>query len=213
MTAGALVGALVLAAGNGVRLGGPKALLLWPVEGGEEALALVQLRARVEAESDLALLVTRAPHAAALIADGSALPEGSEIVVSTAPDELGPAGSIAAASAHFSRADLWVVTPVDCPPVRPETVARLVEAASKPGIMAARPRSATLERRGHPVVLCAAALKRYAEPEPPPLRDVLRELGSAVVDVEVDDDGIVADVDRPEDLLRFGIDTPRFIST
>ena len=125
--------AIVLAAGQGSRLGGPKALLL--VGRGAAAMPLVeaQCRDRLAAESARALAVVR-PDVAALIGDRLRA-AGAEVVVSRAPDALGPAGSLAAAAAHLAQAAApprpVVVTPVDVR-VAAATVTSLLAALDGP---------------------------------------------------------------------------------
>jgi CTP:molybdopterin cytidylyltransferase MocA len=188
---------VVLAAGRGERLGGPKALLAWPNDDSSELpLALAHVRARRECER--VLVVTRADIAARLVSFGVTC----EIVVSQAPDELGPAGSLAAAAPHLGfDEELVLVIPVDTPPAAADTVNALL-AAMTPGVLAARPRHAG--RRGHPVLLRARALLRYRAPDPPPLRDHLRDL-DGVIDVDVDDRAVLADFDTSDDV------EPRFL--
>ena len=213
--------AIVLAAGKGARLGGPKALLLVrpPVSPHEMPLIEAQCRDRLAAESARALAVVR-PDVAALVA-GRLRAAGAEPVASRAPDALGPAGSLAAAAAHLASAftpDLVaLVTPVD---VRASAatasalVAALLAPSEGPPPLAAVPRHAG--RRGHPVALRAEALARYLDPDPPPLRDHLRALADRVLPVDVDDPLILEDLDFPhqtEALLRLtGGPTPVFWS-
>jgi molybdenum cofactor cytidylyltransferase len=199
---------IVLAAGRGVRLGGPKALLAWPSESGRLVpLAAVHAAVRRSCESDRVLIVTRADIGAALA--GHAPDLAAELVVSTAPDDDGPAGSIAAAydllaAEHSDSAagealpgDLILITPVDCPPVCARTAQALLDRlGERPELLAARPKHGP--RRGHPVVLRLTALAAYGAAHPPPLRDLLRELGDRVADVELDDEGVLLDIDGPE---------------
>lgn len=125
--------AVILAAGRGVRLGGPKALL-WTAPDGEPLVAaqcrdLLQngaFRAIAVVRQDVAEIV--APH----LVGASA-----ELLVSRALDEDGPAGSLAAAAAHLGNASFQaaIVTPVDVR-VRPSTVRALVDASHEPLIEA-----------------------------------------------------------------------------
>ena len=102
------------------------------------------------------------------------------------------AGGLAGAAEGW---DAVVVSPVDCPPVPAATLAALVAALAEPQVLASRPRHGS--RRGHPVVLRAAQLGRYLEPEPAALRDVLRALGVACRDVVTDDPSVLIDLDTP----------------
>ncbi|MEO7092599.1 MAG: NTP transferase domain-containing protein, partial [Polyangiales bacterium] len=115
--------ALVLAAGKGMRVGGPKALLL--VDGAPLLVAHVQARL---ADCDRVVVVTRRSIAAQL--DTSGWPaERVRVVLSDAPDDEGPAGSIAAAAQQLPRdlaeATCVLVIPVDVRPALPRTVALL----------------------------------------------------------------------------------------
>lgn len=218
---------IVLAAGLGRRLGGPKARLAWPCDadlGGDspaaEPLAWAHARARLHCESARVLVVTRAELADALSA--WPVPAGAELVVSTEPDDVGPAGSIAAAarrlqddhalSATSLRA---IVTPVDCPPVRGEVVAALLAALepaqARTSPVAARPRHEG--QRGHPIAMTGELFTAYLGADRPSLRDVLRAHAPRVCDVEVSDPGVLADLDTLEDYARLTgtREPPRFL--
>lgn len=206
---------IVLAAGAGKRLGGPKALLAWPAgaKGGvERPLAIAHAEARLAAESARVLVVVRTSVFHALLAH---VRPGIDLVSWTAPDDLGPAGSLAVAAPRIGDADAVVVTPVDVPPASAATVARLLVrldagASSAAPPLAVRPRH--LGRGGHPVVLRAEALQRYLEPDPPSLRDHLRALGDRCVDEEVDDPGVLHDLNVPVDVIRVLGGPPRFLA-
>ena len=193
---------VVLAAGAGERMGGPKALLV--VEG--EPLALLHAKRLVESGCAPAVLVTR-PELAGRF--GDCLPGDCMIAVSTAPD---PAGSLAvgldalAARSPLGDDDLLVITPVDAWPARLATLARLV-AAVHDGADAATPRHSG--RGGHPVVLRARVLGSFRD-APRPLRDVLADLGAGRVRIDVDDPGVAIDLDSPGDVLRATGAPPRF---
>lgn len=201
---------IVLAAGKGVRLGGPKALLMWPGKGNAPArpLAIAHAEARLAAESKRVVVVTRAPVMGALL---PYVRPGVDLLVSDADDDLGPAGSIAAASARVNDGDRVIVCPVDTLPARAETVAQLLARLGKDGAppLAVRPRHEG--RGGHPVVLQGRALARYRQADPPPLRDHLRALGAGCVDEEVADADVTVDLDRPADVMRVLRAPPTFL--
>lgn len=203
------VATIVLAAGSGKRLGGPKALLAWPAGKGKDIpIAVAHADARLAAESGLVLVVTRKAMMKPLFGYGR---PGLDLLVSEAPDELGPAGSIAAALPRLGDAAIVIVTPVDAPPARAETVASLLaRLAAEPALLAARP--VFKGRAGHPVALRRAALARYGEASPPPLRDHLRALGAAVADVEVTDLSVLIDLNTPADVMGLLHTLPRFIT-
>ncbi|WP_437586597.1 nucleotidyltransferase family protein [Sorangium sp. So ce1000] len=206
---------IVLAAGAGKRLGGPKALLAWPSAtkgGAERPLAIAHAEARLAAESARVLVVVRSSVFHALLAH---VQPGIDLVSWSAPDDLGPAGSLAVAAPRIGDAEAVIVTPVDVPPARAATVARLLArieagASLETPPLAVRPRH--LGRGGHPVVLRTEALQRYLEADPPPLRDHLRALGDRCVDEEVDDPGVLHDLNVPVDVIRVLGGPPRFLA-
>ena len=201
---------VVLAAGTGKRLGGPKALLAWPAPAGkgkELPLAVVHAETRLAAESARVLLVTRRPMMMSLL--GHVRP-GIDLLASDAADELGPAGSLAYAASRLGDAEGVIVTPVDTPPARAETVARLLDRLdAEPALLAARP--VYKGRAGHPVALRRAALARYQEPSPPPLRDHLKAMGAACADVDVPDTMVLVDLNTPADVMGLLKALPRFL--
>ena len=206
---------VVLAAGVGKRLGGPKALLAWPVgspgaprpaAGPDRPLAIAHAEERLAAESSRVLVVTRPPVVKVLL--GHVRP-GIDLLSSDAADDLGPAGSLAFALPRLGEVDVVIVTPVDTPPARAATVARLLAAlAADPALLAARP--VCHGRAGHPVALRLAALHRYAEPQPPPLRDHLHALGAACAAVDVADPTVLIDLNTPADVMGTLQVLPRF---
>jgi CTP:molybdopterin cytidylyltransferase MocA len=202
---------VVLAAGKGERIGGPKALLAWPDPSGkgEVPLAIAHAEARLQAESGRAVLVVRKEVANALL--GFVRP-GIDLLVSSADDALGPAGSLATAAARLAKEEtLVIVTPVDTPPAAAATVALLVDRLVEgPDLVAARPVQGG--RGGHPVVLRAGwLLSRFAVPKPPTLRDALGELGPACASVDVDDPRVRVDLDTPGEVASALGRPPRFI--
>jgi molybdenum cofactor cytidylyltransferase len=191
--------AIVLAAGRGERLGGPKVLLPW----GDDRLPLGLAHARALRDPCArVVIVVRREVVPALIVD---LPPHAELCISERDHALGPAGSIAAAIAAIDAPDAArvVLTPVDCPPACRETVALLLarlEGDDHP--IAVRPK--WQGRRGHPVVLCFGTLRSWYRDSVVPLRDRLRDCGSSVIDVELEDPRVVVDFDTLEDLSAYG---------
>jgi CTP:molybdopterin cytidylyltransferase MocA len=186
------VSGVVLAAGAGERMGGPKALLV--IDG--ELLARAHARRLREAGCAHVVIVTRAELAHRFEHDG-------QVAVSSAPD---PAGSLAIGLRALapSPEDIVVVTPVDAWPGRVETIALLV-AAVRDGADAATPSRAG--RGGHPVAVRARVLEADV---PRPLRDALADLGPLRVRLEVDDPGVAIDLDTPDDVKRVTGAPPRF---
>jgi molybdenum cofactor cytidylyltransferase len=201
---------IVLAAGKGMRLGGPKALLLWPGPPGQKArpLAIAHAEARLSADCSRVVVIARKPIVQALI---PFVRPGLDLVVSDAADELGPAGSIATAVQRISADDRVIVCPVDTLPARAATVSALLAALGANGDapLATRPRHGG--RAGHPVALQGRALDRYRQPNPPPLRDHLHALGGDLRDIDVDDADVLIDINTPAEAMRHLRAPPTFL--
>lgn len=184
-----ITGAVVLAAGAGTRLGGVAKALL---QIGERTY--LQAIAATAIADDL-VVVVGAPFADEVARHAREL--GARIVVNPDPAR-GMASSIALGFAAVAQSDvdgawLW---PVDHPAVRAETL-RALEAALGPGADVARP--VYEGRGGHPPLVGRALFDKLAHCELAPggARDVIA--ASRVANVPVDDRGVVADIDTPED--------------
>jgi len=189
--------ALVLAAGRGTRVGGPKALML--VDGAP--LALAHARAR-ERDCDRVIVVARKDVIDAL---QPAHPQGW--CPSDEDDALGPAGSIRAAVRRgvLSVIDVVLVTPVDVVPA-PASIVRALFEAITDGVDAAR------FEHGHPVAVRASVLvERYIR-EALPLRDVLASLGARVRVLASPREPLPRSLDRVDDVVAFTGASPRFWS-
>jgi molybdenum cofactor cytidylyltransferase len=202
---------VILAAGKGSRLGGPKALLSWPASSGareERPLAIAHAEERLAAESAQALIVTRRPWLSALLCY---VRPGIDLLASDAEEQLGPAGSIACAVPRLGDAAAIIITPVDTVPARKETVARLLARLdADPALLAVRP--SYHGRGGHPVILRPKALERYRDPAPPPLRDHMKALGDRCAEEEVADATALIDLNKPSDVMGVLGAMPRFLS-
>ena len=198
MSAPGTTAAILLAAGRGERMGGPKALLMID----EEPLVLLHARRLLQVAARVIVLV---PPGLARGA-GLAWPAGVTLRTSHAPD---PAGSLAVGVAAL--ADLGtspsvvVVAPVDALPVREDTLRALL-AAMTDDVDAASPTHHG--RGGHPVVVRAAVLG--SEPPgargPLTLRDRLAALGKRRVRVACADPAVVSSLNTPADLRARGLD-------
>lgn len=92
-------------------------------------------------------------------------------------------------------------TPVDCPLFRPDTVAMLWDAFERRPAPLVVPRQGG--RRGHPVLAGPQAISEFlALPPTAQARDVVHRLRSQTAYVDVDDSGILADIDTPADYRR-----------
>jgi CTP:molybdopterin cytidylyltransferase MocA len=191
------IAAVILAAGAGRRLGGvAKALLPHPAG---SYLAAITATARAVGLAD-AVVVVGAPFGDEVAAHARQL--GLRVRVNPAP-ERGMASSVAlgfAAIAGGPAAAAWL-WPVDHPAVTAATLRRLIRAletdALETGAEVARP--CYRGRGGHPPLIARArwpALAGCAD-RADGAREVLR--AARVIAVEVDDPGVVHDIDTPAD--------------
>jgi molybdenum cofactor cytidylyltransferase len=192
-----MIPGLILAAGASARMGRPKPLL--QTGGRSFVSAIIQtLRA-----GGLAPIVVVIRPGSGEVAD-EIVGAGGLSVVNPSPDEGQLSSLLAGLDAVETAASTAVlVTLVDAPSIRPETVALLLArlSTSDAPILRATYRG----RHGHPVVFRSSVFGALRGADP--------RLGAKVVlrahvveDVEIDDPGIVDDIDTPEDYARvFGV--------
>jgi len=185
---------ILLAAGHATRYGADK--LLTPLPSGEPLALAAARHLRQGLGSDARLLAVLRPEQTEL---GERLAAaGFELVVS---DEAraGMGRSLALAVAASPDAGGWLVALADMPAIQPQTIAQ-VAAALAAGASIAAPFHAG--RRGHPVGFAKSwqdALMRLDGDIG--ARDLLRQTGANLVAIETDDDGVLLDVDTPDDLV------------
>lgn len=185
--------ALVLAAGRGLRLGQPKALMDL---GGEPALARVL--ATLGAAGLTRLTVVLGPDAAAVRAavdlSGATVRENPE-------PERGMSASLRVGLAGRAPPTSVLLHTVDHPLVGAADVARLLAARDVAPEGTAVIAPSVGRRRGHPTwfaPVAAAELAALADDQPPHV--VVRRDPGRVHHVELDDPWIVRDIDLPTDL-------------
>lgn len=188
------VAAIVLAAGEGRRIGGPKALLRLA---GETFLARV---CRLFREASVDPLVVVLGAEAERVATSLELPGGTVVVVNDAwPDGMLSSLWRGLDAAEARGAEAVLVHPVDHPLVTAATIERVTEAL-RSGARIAVPTSQG--QRGHPG---GFARPLYAELRRAPLergaRAVLAAHPHEIVHV-AGDPGCVEGIDRPEDYAR-----------
>ena len=199
--------AVILAAGAGSRLGGvAKALLRAPRQpDGATYLAAIAATARSVGLVD-AVVVVGPPFGDAVAAHARQL--GLRVRVSRGDPRPSPwpqqgmASSVALGFAAIAGgpADAAWLWPVDHPSVTAATLRQLIAALGDADV--ARPRHAG--RGGHPPLVARALWSRLAAcaGEPDGARSVLRQ--ARAISVEVDDPGVVHDIDTPVDLEEHG---------
>jgi len=189
---------IVPAAGKGERFGGAK--LLADLRG--QPLLNHTLRSLLDGGVRRVVVVVppkdgKGDPGAALKAGVPLLSDG-RVVTAINPD---PArGMLSSIQAGLSGVvgDLFVVLPGDMPFVRAETVSAVIDAAQETGLIIS-PRHQG--RRGHPIAipgrLRAAIVKAPASWT---LQDVLLPEAPNRIDIEVNDEGVLRDVDTKNDL-------------
>ena len=184
--------AVVPAAGSAERFGGTKLLAL--IDG--EPLLDRTIAALLEGGVDQIVVVV-GPDADELKRDVNAFSDPRVWPVVNPDPSRGMFSSLQAGMSE-AQGDALVVLPADMPFVQPATVRLLLATfAARSAIVSPRSNG----KRGHPVIL------------PPDLRDEIRSADALLtlhdilkrhpdlrVDVDVEDRGVLRDVDRPEDL-------------
>ena len=191
--------AIVLAAGAGRRFGGRK--LLAPFEGGP--LIEGALGAAFASPASTIILVTGSGAdevAAVARAFAERQGQGARLRIVHAADHAEGMGASLRAGAKALPADTagTFVLLGDMPKVPVAILPRLVEAVEA-GAAAAAPVCGG--RRGHPVLFGAELLDHLRQAAGDEgARTALAGLGPRLALIETDDDGVLFDVDRPEDL-------------
>lgn len=185
-----MIAGIILAAGASRRMGSPKAMLLYR---GETFLnRLIRIAGQV---ADRVVVVVGPPYADQIRNQAIA---GASFATNPEP-ERGQLSSLQIALATLSAdADGFFFIPVDCPAVTEETVQRLaaVFARRDPQTLFTIPRYG--DRRGHPVFATRSiASEILCLPAEAQARDVVHRHVSQTLYVDVNDPGILADIDDP----------------
>lgn len=180
---------VVLAAGAGKRFGRPKAEALLP--DGTTFLVAVARTAK-EAGADPVVVVIPA---------GRGAPRGTSAVTNPDPaSEQIDSLRLGLQQLADGAAAGTLVWPVDCPLVRSETVSAVLRAAEATAAPIAVPTSAG--RRGHPTYFARSTWPQLMAAGAGGARQVLRMRARELVEVPVDDPGILHDIDSVIDLSR-----------
>lgn len=187
-----MISGILLAAGAAHRFGGGK--LLQPLPDGT-AIGLASLR-NLQSALDRVIVVTRPrDHAAAKL-----YAEAGAHTIVCVDAELGMGHSLAAGVAHEAQARGWVVALADMPNVKPQTVRAIGSALSTHGGIVVPYFNS---ERGHPVAFDEAFREELlALQGDSGAKAVLQAHPDKVHRLQVNDPGIVQDIDTPEDLQR-----------
>jgi molybdenum cofactor cytidylyltransferase len=185
-----VIAGIILAAGASSRMGSPKALLEYRGE------SFVERLVRVLSRVCDPVIVVVGYHADAV---RSPIEGRAQIVVNPAP-ERGQLSSLQTALAALpAGAEGFLFTPVDSPAVEIETVERVASEFRRrdPQALFVIPRYHG--KRGHPVFAAPAiARELLALPATGQARDIVHGHVAQTVYVDVDDPGILTDIDDPE---------------
>ena len=191
-----MIPAVVLAAGASVRMGTPKALLLDP--DGRPFVARVIRTLQTAGLADIVVVAGTAfgEVVAAVAADG--LGAGIRVIRNPDPGRGQLSSLLAGMDVMRPDAGAVMVTLVDVPMVSVATVGAVADAWRARGAAIVRP--AIGDRHGHPVVFDRRVFDALrAAPLGEGAKCVVRDFGSEVENVTVEDEGCLTDVDTPED--------------
>lgn len=192
-----MLAAIVLSGGASERMGRPKALLSAP--DGRPFLTRI-VETLIEAGLAPPTIVTGVHHDA-IDALCRAMPEaGRPRLVHNADPSRGQLSSLLAGMEVVvtPQTSGLLVTLVDVPLVSVHTVARLIDAWRTRRAPVVRPAVGT--RHGHPVIFDRVTFDRLrSAPAASGAKAVIRDLGTLVENVAVDDEGCLIDVDTPQE--------------
>lgn len=194
-----MIRAVILAGGQSARMGQPKAGLRLADGGLTFAAAIV---ASLQAAGLAEVIVVAGAHPEAVAAAVQGLP-GVRVVL----NPRWPAGQLSSLVAGLDAADTpdleaLLVTLVDIPRVRVDTVVGLIDAwqASRAPIV----RPAVGARHGHPAIFDRATFADLrAAPPDIGAKAVIDAWRDRVVDLPTDDEGVLVDVDTPQEYDAF----------
>lgn len=190
----AAIAGLILAGGASSRIGSPKSLLR---VGGETFLdRLIAVFASV---CDPVVVVLG--HDADRVRQGIEHPGFAAFTVNPDPDR-GMLSSLQCGLLKISATSPVIFTPVDYPGFRQTTLARIAAALNEGSSDVVIPLHYGC--KGHPVGIASPVVRDLlALPCSAQARDVIRQYRDRTRFVEVDDPGIVADIDTPADYANF----------
>ncbi|MEJ2186501.1 MAG: nucleotidyltransferase family protein [Gemmatimonadota bacterium] len=196
--AGPSIAGVVLAAGRSRRMGQPKPLL----QVGGESFISHAVTTLVHGGCRPVFAVTAAD---ATEAARQAENAGARVVLNVAA-ESEQIDSLRLALAAADNADAVLVLPVDHPLIRSDTVSAIIQAFTSTGRPAVRARFRG--KPGHPALFARSLYPELKGPLSAGAQEVLQRYADQVLDVDVDDPGVLSDIDTPDDLRRHLGTTP-----
>jgi molybdenum cofactor cytidylyltransferase len=184
--------AIVPAAGRSSRFGSMKLL----ARVGDDHLIDRTVASLLDAHVTQLLLVTAA-HVD--LSETRSLGDPRVVRLTNPAPERGMFSSIQVGLGALNDAAVVLILPADMPFVRPSTIEAVTVECERTGQSVV---AAHAGRRGHPLALPGALVPALLKASPAgSLRDALTSLGAVVTAVEVDDPGVLRDVDVPSDLM------------
>lgn len=181
---------VLLAAGFGSRFGNDK--LLYEIE--QLPMIVHSMRALVACDRTIAV-VRCGDHALHAVLQA----HGVDCVFNAEP-ERGMGSSIACAVKASSQANGWCLLPADMPFVSASTTQRLVDVLRADALLAA---PYYRGRRGHPVAFSRAFFDALSGLDGDTgARDIVQSHADRLIRIDIDDAGVLADIDTPEDVAR-----------
>jgi molybdenum cofactor cytidylyltransferase len=181
-----VIAGIILAAGDSRRMGSPKALLAYR---GETFVARIT---RIFSKFCHPVVVVAGRHADLIRPDLKV-----ELVVNADPDR-GQLSSLQTALAALpATPEAFLFTPVDCPAFQESTVAALIESFREDHPALVIPKYSG--KRGHPVLVNGSLASEFLALAPTEeTRVIVNRHADAIRYLEVEDAGVLADVDDPE---------------
>lgn len=192
-----MIPGIILASGASTRMGSPKALLTMP---NGSTFVWTLITTLLDGGVDDVFVVGRGEDRP-LRDEVESLPR-SRFVENARADE----GQLSSVIAGLNAADRpgvggVLVTLVDLPLIAPATVRILIEAFAAAHVPIAR--TSHRGRHGHPVIFGRQVFDELRRANPAVgAKSVVRAHEASVLDVEVDDEGVLRDIDTPEDYRR-----------
>ena len=188
------IGAVILAAGRGRRLGAPKVMLK---QSGVSCLAQIVSRLR-QAGIERIVAVVRSEHHSWAVDKAGTI----ELAINPRP-ERGMLSSLYLGIRHLPHCQGVMVVAVDHPLVKTDTYRSLVRAFKEMPQAVVKPESRG--RAGHPIVIPRQLAARVPTADiHGGLSALIRSSGMNQVRLKVDDDGVTCNINTPADRERLG---------